>query len=148
MSQVGARLLAGSLCFSWSFAQTPPPTAEVSTHDTPVTLTSKVNLVSVPVVVRDRQGHALGTLNREDFQLFDKGKLQVITKFTVERSGTPAIPVVVGTDEKNPENSPAGPAPFAVAEHFIAYLFDDVHLSAEDLVRVRLAAQHHLARTL
>ncbi len=169
MSQVGARLrgrtlqavFSGALCCGFcarSMAQTAPPlqpatssTAEVSSHDTPVTFTSKVNLVSVPVVVRDQRGHALGTLNREDFQLFDRGKLQVITKFTVERSGTPAIPVVVGVlgnDEKSPETSTAPPPPFAVAEHFIAYLFDDVHLSAEDLARVRLATQQHLSKTL
>jgi VWFA-related protein len=163
MSQVGARLrgrilqtvFAGALCYAQAppAPQTAPPpavstTAEVTTHDTPVTFTSKVNLVSVPVVVRDSKGHALGTLNKDDFQLFDKGKLQVITRFTVERSGTPAIPVVVGTDEKTPENSPAPPAPFAVAEHFIAYLFDDVHLSPDDLARVREAAKHHLAKTL
>jgi VWFA-related protein len=160
MSQVGAGLrgralnavLAGVFCCVHAIAQTPAPaassTAEVTSHDTPITFSSKVNLVSVPVVVRDREGHALGTLNREDFQLFDKGKPQVISKFSVERSGTPAIPVVVGTDEKAPETSGVAPAPFAIAEHFIAYLFDDVHLSAEDLIRVRIAAQHHLSKTL
>lgn len=133
-----------------SGGQTPPPanTAEVSSHDAPVTFTSKVNLVSVPVVVRDKQGHALGTLNREDFVLLDRGKLQLITKFSVERSGTPAIPVVIGADEKTPVASAAAPAPFNVAEHFIAYLFDDVHLTAEDLARVRVAAQRHLAKSL
>jgi VWFA-related protein len=134
-----------------SGAQTPTPpstTAEVSSHDAPVTFTSKVNLVSVPVVVRDKQGRALGTLNRDDFVLLDRGKLQLITKFSVERSGTPAIPVVIGADEKTPVASAAAPAPFNVAEHFIAYLFDDVHLNSEDLARVRAAAAKHLARTL
>ena len=134
-----------------SGAQTPPPpanTAEVSSHDAPVTFSTKVNLVSVPVVVRDKQGRALGSLNREDFVLLDRGKLQLITKFSVERSGTPAIPVVVGTDQKTPETSAGAPAPFNIAEHFIAYLFDDVHLNAEDLARVRLAAQRHLAKSL
>jgi VWFA-related protein len=144
-------LLAAALCCAQAPVQTPPAastTAEVTSHDAPITFSSKVNLVSVPVVVRDRQGHALGTLNQEDFQLFDKGKPQIITKFSVERSGTPAIPVVVGSDEKAPQASGPAPAPFAIAEHFIAYLFDDVHLSPEDLVRVRIAAQRHLSKTL
>jgi VWFA-related protein len=141
-------VLLGAFCFARSRAQAPNTTAEVSQHDAPVTFSSKVNLVSVPVVVRDRQGHALGTLNREDFALLDRGKLQVITKFSVERPGTPAIPVVIGTDEKTPVSSAGNPAPFAVAEHFIAYLFDDVHLSTEDLLRTRVAAQAHLAKSL
>jgi VWFA-related protein len=147
---VRAVLLTAVGC-ALSGAQTPTPpstTAEVSSHDAPVTFTSKVNLVSVPVVVRDKQGRALGTLNRDDFVLLDRGKLQVITKFSVERSGTPAIPVVVGADQKTPETSAGVPAPFNIAEHFIAYLFDDVHLNAEDLARVRVAATKHLAKTL
>ena len=123
-------------------------TAEVSSHDAPVTFSTKVNLVSVPVVVRDRQGHALGTLNREDFQLFDRGKLQVITKFSVERSGTPAIPGCCRYRSENARNFGCRARAISVAEHFIAYLFDDVHLNAEDLSRVRMAAQRHLAGSL
>jgi len=145
-------VLLWALCCVRIDAQAAPPapanTAEVSSHDAPVTFTSKVNLVSVPVVVRDKQGRALGTLNRDDFVLLDRGKLQLITKFSVERSGTPAIPVVVGTDEKTPQSSAGEAAPFNIAEHFIAYLFDDVHLTAEDLARVRVAAQRHLAKSL
>jgi hypothetical protein len=47
-------------------------TAEMSSHDTPATFSAKVNLVMVPVVVRDAKGKAVGTLQKEDFQLFDK----------------------------------------------------------------------------
>ncbi len=69
-------------------AQTP----EVTSHEAPITFSSRVNLVSVPVVVRDRNGRALGNLRQEDFQLFDKGKLQVITRFTAEKeSGSCAV---------------------------------------------------------
>src|ERR1700683_883520 len=59
---------------------------EISSQEAPVTFSERVNLVSVPVVVRDRAGHAVGNLRQEDFQLFDKGKLQTITKFTVEKT--------------------------------------------------------------
>jgi hypothetical protein len=54
--------------------QSPP---EIATQETTVTFSSRVNLVSVPVVVRDKAGNAIGILRKEDFQLFDKGKLQV-----------------------------------------------------------------------
>ena len=61
-------------------AQQTETSAEVTQRDTPFTFSAGVNLVQVPVVVRDREGHAIGTLKKEDFQLFDKGKLQEISE--------------------------------------------------------------------
>ena len=51
----------------------------------------------VPVVVRDGKGKAIGTLQKEDFQLFDKGKPQVISKFSIEKAGESVIPAEVAT---------------------------------------------------
>jgi len=56
----------------------------------------------VPVVVRDAQRRA-GNLRQEDFQVFDKDKLQIKSGFAVEKRGqaesnmesanqTPAVP--------------------------------------------------------
>src|ERR1700675_4711181 len=84
------------------------------------TLRLKVNLVPVPVVVRDSAGHAVGNLQKENFQLFDDRKQQQITQFTLEKSEAP------GTD-------PTAIATAATAKHFViprtftALLFDDVH---------------------
>src|SRR6266700_2912328 len=64
--------------------------AEMSSRDTPATFKAKVNLVLVPVVIRDAQGRAIGTLRQEDFQVFDKGKPQVITKLSIEKAGDQA----------------------------------------------------------
>jgi VWFA-related protein len=122
---------------------------EMSAHDAPATFSTKVNLVMVPVVVRDAKGKAIGTLQKEDFQLFDKGKPQVISKFSVEKAGEAVIPAEVATEDTALENA-AGPTaaaktPAPVAQRFVLYLFDDVHTSNGDLMQVRQAADRHLA---
>jgi len=125
---------------------------EITAQDSPLTFSTAVNLVMVPVVVRDAQGHALGTLHQEDFRLFDKGKLQTITKFSIEKTGTPsALPepsIETGVDGR-PRPKPAGtPAARPIAQHFLAWLFDDVHLSFSDLVQTRAAALRALKEPL
>src|ERR1043165_7328007 len=73
-------------------AQTAPPAAapaakpqtEMSQKDEPALFKARVNLVQVPVVVRDRQGKAIPNLKKEDFQLLDKGKPQYIARFSME----------------------------------------------------------------
>ena len=71
--------------------QSPQNTSEVETKDAPVQFTSHVNLVPVTVVVRDSNGHAVGNLTKEDFRLLDSGKPQVITRFSIEKPGTPVL---------------------------------------------------------
>ncbi len=130
-------------------AQQTQTTAEVTQRDTPFTFSTGVNLVLVPVVVRDREGHAIGTLKKEDFQLFDKGKLQEISKFSIEKAEAPPIlpDTSLETDANgNPQTKPATAAASgqAMAGHFTMWLFDDVHLSTGDLARTREAAKRVL----
>src|ERR1035437_1202464 len=133
--------------------QTPPPTpaksaAEMATHDEPALFKARVNLVMVPVVVRDRQGKAVGTLKQEDFQLFDKGKPQYIARFSMEKAAgrlnkaSGAVPVP--SPDKPSEEKPAVDLP----DRFIAYLFDDVHMKFGDLVHARDAAGRHIDTAL
>jgi VWFA-related protein len=123
------------------------PSVEIATHDQPLTFQSRVNLVLVPVVVRDSKGNAVGNLTKEDFQLFDKGKRQEITKFTVEKTGGLAAEVKSASAAKPTEATGAATEPAAAAvppDHFVAYLFDDVHMKFEDLVYVRDAAGRNI----
>ena len=127
---------------------TPPQTAdqsapEVTSHDEATTFKVNVRLVLVRVVARDSQGRAIGNLRKEDFQLFDNRKAQVITQFSVEQPGS-QIAREQKTTEVVPGEPPTAKTP-NVPERFIAYLFDDVHLKVQDILPVRQAADHRLS---
>jgi hypothetical protein len=68
-----------------------------SPPDSAPTLKVDVKLVPVHVVVRDAQGQTVGNLGKDDFQVFDQGKEQVITQFSVEEAskgkGAPSNPI-------------------------------------------------------
>jgi VWFA-related protein len=114
---------------------------EMASHDAPAEFKVNVRLVLVRTVVRDAQGKAIGTLEKDDFQLFDNGKPQVIKQFAVERPGG------AGATAQDPGKTQAGeaaPAVPQVPDRFVIYLFDDVHLQNKYLIPARIAAEHHL----
>ena len=113
--------------------------AEVVARETEPTFQVRTNLVLVPVVVRDTHGQPIANLKREDFELFDKGKPQTITKFLVETSGSQAAPAAAG--------QPPG-RPVAAPERYIAYVFDDFNLSLEDIERARQALERQMANSV
>jgi VWFA-related protein len=116
--------------------------AEVSSRDTPATFKVRVNLVLARVVVRDAVGNVVGNLRKEDFQLFDNGKPQVISAFSVETPQSHAALPVTQASEGAPEGSPEAAAKIAAGlpQRFVSILFDDEHLAMEDSVFVRSAA--------
>ncbi len=96
-------------------------------------LQMNVDRVLVPVVVRNRQGNTVSDLKKEDFRVLDDGKPRDISGFTVEQRGR-----TVGVEANGPEAgaaNPAGPVPARLT----VFLFDDMHLSAEDLAQARNA---------
>jgi VWFA-related protein len=114
--------------------------SEVSTHDTPATFKVRVNLVLVRVVVRDLQGRVIPNLKREDFQLFDNRKAQVISSFAVE---TPEShvgePAATSSEPVNSASAPEAKAK-ALPQRFVAIVFDDIDMHMEDATYVRAAA--------
>ena len=131
-----------------------PGNDEVTTHDEPVTFKVQSNLVEVPVVARDRQGHAIGNLRKDDFRVFDKGKRQEITKFSVQKAGAQPLPdgrgsVAVGSVAGGSvAGGSAGAGLPALPNRFVAFVFDDVHIRFEDLPQVRAAVQKYIRSSL
>jgi VWFA-related protein len=115
--------------------------SEVSTRDTSPTFRVRVNLVLVRVVVRDSTGKVVTNLKKEDFQLSDNRKPQVISTFSTE---TPESHKVAPTTTPAPnagENVPGDPAAIAaLPQRFVAVVFDDLDMLMEDAVWVRSAA--------
>ena len=131
-------------------AQSPAETnsAELNSHDEPTSFKVNVKLVLVRVVARDNQGRATGTLKKDDFQVFDNRKPQVITQFSVEQPGTQVATAKADQEKRNLEPGAAAVeqvhAP-TLPERFVAYVFDDVHAQFSDLAYARKAADKNLA---
>ena len=113
--------------------------------DDAATFRVNVRLVLARVVVRDSNGHVVGNLHKEDFEIFDNGKPQVISHFDVDHTGAPptTTSVVAGTPDAADGSKPAENQTLVPAR-YVAYLFDDLHLSFENIARVREAAEHRV----
>src|SRR5215472_12111099 len=114
---------------------------EMSSQESPTTFHVNVRLVELHVVIRDAHGNAIGTLRKEDFRVFDEGKPQVITKFSLEKLAPEPAPE--GKSSESSSSSPSTVVP-DIPQHYIAYLFDDIHLAFSDLASVREAAERNL----
>jgi VWFA-related protein len=139
-------------CFLFAQTAPGPDASEVTSKETQPSfrLQTERNLVTVRVTVRDSKGQPVGNLQKEDFNLFDQGKLQTVTHFTVESMAPP---------KASPEKAPAQPAfdperlseayiaPNA-AQRYLALFFDDAHLAFEDLVQTRDAAERYLKTSM
>ena len=117
---------------------------EMATKEAPAIFKARVDMVSVPVVVRDNRGRIIGNLTKENFQVFDRGKSQEIVRFAVEKAGEQAAKAAKTVDTLPPEGDGSAKAP-DVPERFVAYLFDDMHLKWADLVRSRDAVGRQLS---
>jgi VWFA-related protein len=112
--------------------------------------------VLVPVVVRDSHGREVGNLKKEDFRIFDRGKLRTISGFSVQERGLPQAltgpggPPSTSSKEYARGTPPGGmPAqPSVPSQRFVIFLFDDLHLSVSDLAQVEKAVTGMLGNSL
>ncbi len=108
------------------------PNAEVSVQDSGTTFRLRVNLVQVHVVVRDANNNPVGNLKQEDFQLYDQGKLQPISLFSVETRETRREKGEAAALTHTSELELTDGSKTVLPDRFIALFFDDSHLSLED----------------
>jgi VWFA-related protein len=111
------------------------PNDEIVSHDSPATFKVRVNVVLVRVVVRDNNGKVVTNLKKEDFQLADQRKPQIISSFSVETPASHAPSV--GPGEATSEGTPVNAAD--LPQRFVTLFFDDLHLSLQDAMFSRQA---------
>jgi VWFA-related protein len=98
-----------------------------------------VNVMLLPVVVRDAQGRAVGNLKKEDFEVFDQGKTRAIARLTLEKN--PAKPDTSESAAATPGADGGTDAqPKVAPRRFVVFLFDDRHLGVTDLEQTKRAA--------
>jgi len=107
-------------------------------EEAPPKIEVNVIRVLVPVVVRDRQGRVVDDLKKEDFHVFDDGKAYPVSRFTVEKR--PAVEGNAESGARQPAPPNTTPQSSSLPERNIVFLFDDLHLNAENLAQVKDAA--------
>ncbi len=127
--------------------ETRTPGDEIVSSDAPTTFKLRVNLVLVRVVVRDADGNVIANLKKEDFQLTDNHKPQIISSFSVETPASHVSAVKMETSGATSDATSGGTAVKApkLPQGFVALFFDDLQLSVADAMYSRQAASKVLA---
>jgi VWFA-related protein len=118
-------------------------------HSAPPAIELNVNRLLVPVVARDKQGHATAGLTKSDFQVFDNDKPHPISGFTVERrSSAESAPDAAMAGSQSSVAAPAAAQADGLPARIVVFLFDDLHMSFDDLAYARKAGVPALAEVL
>src|SRR5580692_7671578 len=118
-------------------------TQEMNTRDSTAPFSVRVNLVQKRVVVRDAHGQAVADLHQEDFRVFEDGKPQLISHFSIEKPVTTPV-ASAETSSSHPADSAKAPATLVRPARFVALLFDDVHLPFGELAQIRNIADDYV----
>lgn len=116
--------------------------SEISNSDEQNIVRVRVPVVVVRAVVRDAKGNVVENLKKEDFQLRDNGKPQEITNFAIEHPGSRTVKnldqeqIPVKTQEGKAETAKS--QEIAVASRYVVLLLDDIQLSAQEAIAVRV----------
>lgn len=103
-----------------------------------VTIRTEVQLVEVPVVVRDSRHKGVAGLKQSDFTLYDAGKKQQITAFTVETFEPHSTATAPSSATPSaPADTPKADSP----RRLVAICLDDLNTDAESLQIAKKAAR-------
>ena len=101
----------------------------------------------VPVVVRDHQGKIITDLRQQDFRVFDNDRPHLLSSFQIERRGKEKNGTAASIPSLSDPTASSNVSP-ATERRFLVFLFDDMHLSFEDLAHARQSATKILADTV
>jgi VWFA-related protein len=131
-----------------------------STRQRPAaTFRSSIDLVTINVVVRDKNGNIVRGLTRDDFSITEDGQPQKISTFDFEEItqqpidvAPAAMPTVLGSVGRAPAEAPA-PAPEVApidmhGRRLIAMLFDLSSMQPEEAFRAATAARDYVEKKL
>jgi VWFA-related protein len=136
---VGLIVLLAGVALVAAQAQQPP------SQPTP-TFKAQVEFVEVDALVTDQQGQFVRTLTKDDFQVFEDGKRQTISTFSlvdipIERADRPLFsPRAIEPDVRTNER------PFDGRVYVL--ILDDLHVAVLRSQRVRTAARQFIERNL
>ncbi|WP_348264757.1 VWA domain-containing protein [Telmatobacter sp. DSM 110680] len=125
------------------------PPSKVETQYSAPSIEINVNRILVPVVVRDKEGRTVSDLKEEDFQVFDEGKPRSISAFTVEeRAPAKSESRIAEPNQQAPTQGNAASQSSVLPERVTVFLFDDMHLTYDDMNYVQKAASNALDGTI
>jgi VWFA-related protein len=104
------------------------------------TIRTQVNLVEVPIIVRDGS-RAVAGLQRSDFLITDAGHSREIVSFSIETREAPAAAAAQSAVPSPKIDSVKSTSSTEHPGRHIALLFDDLNIDDADLVRVKKAAE-------
>lgn len=113
---------------SWAY-QPPAPTLRV-----------EASSIQVGIVVRDSKGQIVTGLRPEDFSVYDDGKKQPLTQFSIETH----TPLSAGPPAPQSNATQTVPQRQAQRPRYVALYFDDLNTQFGDIRHVQLAAEKFL----
>ena len=115
----------------------PPGTAE---PDSGLTLHVNVNVVLVPVVVRDEHGQSIDDLEKQDFAVFDDDKPRTLSGFLVEKHTVPAKTKQAAPIREDAAQTIVAAQAESLPARITVLVFDDLHLTGDQISYAQKAA--------